>query len=219
MKHFFLLFLILSASLVGQEEARLTKEERLHWLEKWKSLNQESPQKKNSQLYHFPTVSGAVQVLYSLGVAGEWLQLVDGSDWKIGKQEKKKVADWQAGDQLFITQADCTLCDEQYRLVNITRGVMVHAKRHSKPLSHVSTAKTVIAIDTYDDIVYLSDGTCWNVTWLDEAVMTSWHLGDQVIMAVNSGYNRADYPALLINVSADAYDLGLDSWVSARQMY
>lgn len=206
--------LFVTASLV----ADVTVKDHLRSREKWNKLNAKQPHATGFDLYQNQATAATIQVLYSRGIGGDWIQLADGSEWKISPENSYLVAQWRAGDQIFITQSDCGSCSFHYRLVNATRDVVVYANRLSKPLSYLTTAKTITAIDPHQERIFLSDGTYWEVTWVDDITIKSWHLGDLVMIGVNGGYNRGSYPILLINVSSDPYDLSLDQWVTAKQI-
>jgi len=158
----------------------------------------------------------ACHAISKLGYAGDWICLEDGSKWQVAHGDQPGVLMWSVGDVIYITPSDSTLCGHEYLLVNDTKRTVVYANRLVKPASFGPYSKFVTAIDRQSDKILLSDGTWWTVLPGEESSWLRWEENHTVIIGVNNGFDREQYPFILINVGIDVFDLGLDERVLAK---
>ncbi len=215
-------------------EARsLSLAERGKTREKWMQLNRENPvdlsglDTKSFQANKAVKQDLKVYALYleaahrldNVGILGDWISFEDGSKWQISFSDQYEVSCWWQGDVVYVTQSDKLLSIYDYMIVNETRGTVIYANRISKPYYNGVYTRYIVSIDRFSDRILLNDGTWWNVAWIDDSIMQRWMENDTVIIGINSGWDCLTYPFILINVGIDAYDLGLDEWVSAQLSY
>lgn len=237
MKNWFIIltgsFFAISGSLLGDVEAAnrtLSLAKRAKIQEKWMRLNQENPldlrgkEAKSFQRSKAVSLDYKVYALHSeaahwvdtFGFLGDWVLFEDGSKWQISYSDQLEVVCWLPGDVVYVTQSDGFLSVYNYMIINETRGTVIYANRISKPCYNGFYTRYIVSIDRYADRIMLNDGSLWNVSWIDDSIMQRWMENDTVIVGINSGFDCLAYPFILINVGIDAYDLGLDEWVSAE---
>ena len=70
----------------------------------------------------------------------------------------------------------------------------------------------IVAIDYYRNIVFLEDGSVWNMSSLDAGVIDQWVINDVVMIGVNTGWLSSYNPNILINVNMLNYAAGASSY-------
>ena len=66
----------------------------------------------------------------------------------------------------------------------------------------------IIALDYYNNIVYLEDGSLWRMSSFDSHTVNEWIAGDIMIIGVNDGWFSSFSPNILINVAMLNYAVG-----------
>jgi len=157
----------------------------------------------------------ACHAISKYGLSGNWILLEDGSKWKTVQCDYDDVITWSIGDVVYITQSNSVLCGYDYMMINFTKKTVVYVNRLVKPTYFGPNSRFIVAIDHESKRLLLNDGTWWSVSEYDER----WEENHTLIIGVNSGFDKEDYPFILINVGIDVFDLGLDACVSAQISY
>jgi hypothetical protein len=63
-------------------------------------------------------------------------------------------------------------------------------------------------LDTWSRVVYLNDGSSWNMSWFDSSVVNKWAVGDIVVIGVNDGWLKGSNPNILINAVTGEWAAG-----------
>lgn len=133
------------------------------------------------------------------------VEIEDGSVWKIGRYDHTKAIHWLANDPLVITQNNRWFSKYQYQIVNKSKGHSVEANLFLGPILNGPHSRFVTAINKEERLVYLSDNTHWDISYLDQSTLKDWLLNDYVIVGSNSKQSFWDKEreALLINVNTN----------------
>lgn len=134
---------------------------------------------------------------------GDYAKLQDGSVWHVHPYYRSIIKSW-AQDQVIFIKPDAS-CFSMYRYVLHNRATNEIAKVNyveaQDPL-YMATVYLVSGIDSSRNIVYLNDGTAFQMNPYNSS-FKKWWIGDRIIVGVNNKWREAAYPHVLINASID----------------
>ncbi len=152
--------------------------------------------------YHWPV---------ELTVAGDFLTLEDGSQWRISSDNIWMVLGWRQADQVFICRNQQYNPPYKYLLWNATNGQAVAAKLCLTPYINGQYTHYYAERTNSDQVFVLEDGSCWvlydndELFWRPLAVgmkLDGWHKGDIIMVGLNNDPADKDRrPYLLVNAS------------------
>jgi len=143
---------------------------------------------------------GAFHHAQKVDVFGGEITLEDYSLWYVSSADSYKMANWFTSDNLIICP-NPPFSFYKYRLVNQDTLVSVDVNLVLSPLIGGFATYYVMAIDALFDQVWLSDGSTWDMTPFDSAILKTWLPGDIVIIGVNDDYLHDLRPNILINAN------------------
>lgn len=152
---------------------------------------------------------GALQKLHSLGITGETIEFADGSVWIVNARDAYKTANWLLSDLIVVTPNRSWFSSYNFRLTNQDTGVSVQANLSLGPIYNSSCTHWIIAIDYYNHIIYLEDGSTWSMSYCDDSTIKKWVINDTVIIGINDGWQSYSKPNILINVNMLNYARGI----------
>lgn len=156
------------------------------------------------------THPGALHFPYSISLYGESVELEDGSIWTVCPEHAYVTLGWLPSDILSITPNHTWFSPYDYVITNENTGDWVHVNLYLGPLYSGPHTHWIIAIDTYNNIVYLEDGSAWHISSFDSRVIYSWAVNDTVIIGTNDGLFSSSRPNILINVNTLNYAAGVN---------
>jgi len=200
--------------------------ERARWMENLsKEVDPEAEEDliEKCGMCHMRRPDLATHIVHEMGYQGLTCTLEDGSTWNIKPNEAEKIAEWPTETNrypgeypslVFITQNTDFLkslfsSNYNYKIVNKHTRESAHATMTLGPL--LNECVSINNIDRKNGILYLDDGTQWNLSSFDSSVYKDWMptrqegskivMGDYIIIGVNNRWNCYWSPYLLINVT------------------
>lgn len=123
---------------------------------------------------------------------GKTLTMTDGSKWEI---PVGKVS-WKKNETVLIRFSD-GYKDGRFNLFNIGRNVSHDANLLSLPDRDKYTYR-ITYIDRSGAFIVINNDTVWKMN--SSEALSSWQIGDRIIVGVNSQWGIAYYPEMFINV-------------------
>lgn len=163
-----------------------------------------------SKSIYYTSHPAAYQYANSIAFFGETVELNDGSIWSISSNDTYKTASWYTTDLIIITPNHSWLSSYGFCLTNQTTGEVASANLSIGPAlpGYGYYTNWITNIDYYYNIVYLQDGSKWNMSSFDSSTVYQWVIGDVVIIGVNDGFLSSSKPNVLINVAMLNYAAG-----------
>lgn len=131
---------------------------------------------------------------YSISKKGEFIQLEDGSQWKVRNRHQKYVKRWNAGDAVVI-EASSFFTWSTYKLVNHTRNESADVEL-IEPLVNGSYSHWIAEIHPFNGYLRLQDGSIWRMSSKE---LMQWRVNDDVIVALNKDWFSGHYSYMLVN--------------------
>lgn len=142
--------------------------------------------------------------LSSISSFRDLIEIEDGSVWKVGYSDQKKLIHWRPNHLLIITQNSRWFSSYRYKIVNLSLSESVEADLSLGPLEHGIYTCFITAIDYKAKQILLSNNTRWQATSSDASIFRQWKMHDAVIIGQNTG-KQDSYSGLLINVNMNNY--------------
>ncbi len=149
--------------------------------------------------------------IHQLTLVTDVCKLEDDSEWAIDPQDQASVHyDWQAGDQILVSQNEREGSPYRYVLINQTVGQDADVNLVLAPDYYGACTVSIICIDRYYNWVWLSDGTVWDLSYFDRSITRHWEENHTIIIGNNNRNNwlSRSKPYILINVTMDDYARG-----------
>lgn len=144
----------------------------------------------------------------SVSLSGDSIELEDGSIWAVAGGDAYKTLNWLTSDLLVITPNPKWFLIYDYCITNVNTGVTVNVSLVLGPLYDALYRHWIVSIDFYKNIIWLEDGTLWEMASGDSSAMKNWLAGDTVIIGHNEGWFSSYNPNILINVNVANYARG-----------
>jgi hypothetical protein len=121
---------------------------------------------------------------------GEFIQTQDGAQWQINPADFYKLEYWMAGDDIEIVLNDGVFAtkDYDYYITNLRRGSSIAVNLFAIPETKEPCTYTIEVLDKGCAKVWLSDGTCWDVTLGSLPVIGKWEENDRVLIAKKTSW-------------------------------
>lgn len=132
---------------------------------------------------------------WAISKKGDYIELNDGSLWKVRHRNRKAVKKWNAGDAILI-ETGGFFSWYTYKLVNYSRNESVDAELSLMQGWQGRSAHHIIEVNPFDGYVRLEDGTIWRMSGRE---LADWHVHDDVIIAVNKDWFSQRYSYVLVN--------------------
>lgn len=183
------------ASMAAQNLTENGKPQRFAALAKSVSLN-------------YTTHPGAYHSPVGISLFGDSIELEDGSIWSIRSIDTYIVRGWLPTDVIVITPNHSWFSSYNYKITNQNTGEYVSGDMFLGPVYTSPYTRWIAAIDYYNDIIYLDDGSIWEMSLFDSGIIDEWLIDDPVIIGVNDGWLSSTRPNILINVNMLNYAVG-----------
>lgn len=164
--------------------------------------------KSLSSAVYYTLHPGAYHNPYSISIFGDSIELEDGSIWVVKPDHAHIITGWLPSDLVVITPNHTWFSSYDYKLTNQNTGEAVHVNVYLGPLYNGPFTHWIIAIDDYNNAVYLEDGSVWYMSSFDSSIIYNWVVNDTVIIGVNDGLFSSSRPNILINVNTLNYAAG-----------
>lgn len=148
-----------------------------------------------------PTLShhGAHHHAINISPKGDTLELEDGSIWSTSHSDRHKSKDWLADDILVLTPNHSWFSSYDYRFTNQTTGSSIEANITLGPILANKNVHRIFAMDAAKGILTLSDGSQWDMSWFDHAIVEEFQVHDFVILGNNDGWWKSFNPNIMFN--------------------
>lgn len=148
----------------------------------------------------------ATHAVLSVGIYGEMVEIEDGSTFTVASGSRWTVQGWRAGDYVHLLPNHGYLfglihSSYAYCLYNESTGESVEVNLTLGPYQFAETSWWISAIDDYNGIVWLMDGTVLKVDASDRYLIQQWEPNDHIIMGYNDGWHSGSYPNIILNVA------------------
>lgn len=153
------------------------------------------------------THDGAYHSPFVVSHNGENIELEDGSIWSIDPSHHHRTKDWISADLVVIMPNSSWFSLNNHKLINLSTGVEARADLVVPPTFNGLHTYWIRAIDPIERKIRLNDGSSWQVTRWDDAVIKDWLINDTVIIGVNDGWFTGQ-PNILINVDTSSHARG-----------
>lgn len=155
--------------------------------------------------YYYTSHPGALHYPISITVFGDNITLEDGSVWSVKGADAPVVLSWLSSDNLVLSPNGSFFSLYDYCLTNQNTAESVRVNLLLRPIYNSAFTHWVVAVDDYDDMVYLEDGSVWSISAFDGNVIRKWLVNDTVIIGINDGWLSSTRPNILINVETMTY--------------
>jgi hypothetical protein len=147
--------------------------------------------------------TGAYHYTTGFSIYNGWIELEDGSIWAIAPGDSYKIANWLFQDILTVSPNDFS--PYQFVITNENTGVSIEVNLKLGPFVHGVNSSWIVYIDKIFDQIQLQDGSYWDISPWDDAVLSNWYWDDAIIVGINNGVDSWNYPFVLINVATNSY--------------
>jgi hypothetical protein len=130
------------------------------------------------------------------------LTLEDRSQWKVSDEDIAEVASWKDHELVEISP-NYLSSSHAYYITNKETDSYVQANLISAPLRGSPYAVTIKGTN-YRYSFSLSNGTKWEVSFSDLALVRNWYVNDLVIIGVNNEW-FSSYTHILINTHTNTF--------------
>lgn len=156
----------------------------------------------------YTTHPGAFHSPINISVFGDAIETEDGSIWAVAPNDSYIALNWFPTDLIVVTPNHSLFSSYYYRLTNQNTGGSIAVNLYLGPIYNGLYTHWIMAIDYYNNVVYLNDGSVWNMSFFDGSVVGKWLVNDTVIIGVNDGWLSSSSPNILINVNMLNYAAG-----------
>ncbi len=132
---------------------------------------------------------------------GSTVELHDGSIWSIRIADRLATLNWYTNDPILVTQNNDLFSLYKYRLINMTTGAAVRTNLTLGPIYNGVYTYWITWIDYDNRLVFLNDGSCFQVSIWDNSSLHKWIENDTIIIGVNSQFDKSWNPHILLNVT------------------
>ena len=164
---------------------------------------------------YYTTHPAAYQNPVAFSYVNRTIELTDGSIWEIAPSDILKVASWIPSDFIVITANNSWFSSYDFRLTNQNTKETIQVNLELGPIAPIYGSiytHWIVAIDYYNNIVYLEDESVWKMSSFDSQIVDQWIVGDVLIIGANDGWLSSFSPNILINVAMINYAAGAASF-------
>jgi hypothetical protein len=139
------------------------------------------------------------------------VELTDGSVWSVSPSYVYMTKNWYPTDLIVITPNQSWFSSYSFCLTNQNTGQSVPVNLELGPVAPSFGAiytHWIASIDYFLHIIYLEDGSTWDMSAFDRNITEEWMPGDVVIIGVNDGWLSSSKPNVLINVATLTFAAG-----------
>lgn len=131
---------------------------------------------------------------YAISPKGDFVQLEDGSQWRVRHRHYKTIKRWSSNDAILI-ETGKFFTWSAYKLVNHTRGEFVDVEL-IEPIQQGSLSHWITEINPYEGFIRLQDGSYWRMSANE---LLNWNVNDDVIIALTKNWFSNQNSYVLIN--------------------
>ncbi|MBA2728799.1 MAG: hypothetical protein H0U49_11585 [Parachlamydiaceae bacterium] len=135
---------------------------------------------------------------YAIAKKGNYLELSDGSVWKVRHRDRNKVKKWKASDAVII-ETGKFFSWHAYSLVNYSRNETIDVELHLRDNLNGNTSHWIVEVNPYQGYVKLENGSVWRMS---TAELAAWSQNDDVIIGLSRDWFSRHHNYVLINPKA-----------------
>lgn len=158
---------------------------------------------------YFTSHNGVYYTPLAVSAFGNSVELSDGSIWSVCGDDCYKTLNWLTSDLIVVTPNQDWFSIYGFRLNNQNTGVSVRVNLTLGPIYNGIYTHWIVAIDSYQHIIYLEDGSVWKMCASDWSTYNKWMVNDTVIFGINDGWLSTTNPNILLNVNTLNYSRGI----------
>lgn len=145
----------------------------------------------------------AAHYLYATSSSGALVQIDDGSIWRVASSDTYKTRYWEHGDLIVLAENDAWFPSTRFKLINYTLRQSVQVEISKGPRMDWNP-RWVYSIDYNNLLVWLDDGTCWDISG-SVRQFDDWRAGNVMIIGINEGWGSSSFPFIIYNVTMNDY--------------
>ncbi len=131
---------------------------------------------------------------------GNYIELNDGSVWKVRQRDRNKVKKWNARDAIVI-ETGGLFSWYSFSLVNYSRRESIEVELHNSDKWHGNTSHWIVEVNPYYGYVKLENGSIWHMSTSE---LATWSPNDDVIVGLSKDWFSNQYNYVLINPKANS---------------
>lgn len=155
---------------------------------------------KSMTSIHHTSHPGAYHNAVGINAYGH-IEMEDGSIWTVHPGDAYITLSWLPTDLIVVTPNHSWFSPYQFKITNQNTAQAVLTNMQLGPIYNGLYTKWIVGIDYYYNVVYLNDGSAWNMSSLDSGTIGKWLVNDTVVIGVNDGFLASMNPNILINVN------------------
>ncbi len=178
------------------------------------ALKEASDEESLQSRGYYASRNDAYHSVYGLSTYGDVVTLEDGSAWSVSGKDQWKTANtgaynmWLSGDTVFVMQNKWKYTGYQFMLYNVNTGQEVEVNLSLGPVYNGLFTHWIVAIDYFNRLITLENGTCWSMSFFDSPVVNQWFINDTVIIGINQD-SLSWNSSILINVNTLTFAKGI----------
>jgi hypothetical protein len=134
----------------------------------------------------------------------DFIELEDGSKWKVDPDDIQEMYSWRMGDTLTITANHKWFSNYTYKLKNLYTDREVKVNPFVGPVAFGPYSHWIVAIDYPSQQLFLENGTSWHVASCNNEIFRNWAVNDTIILGVSYSW-CSSFDSILINVNMNNY--------------
>lgn len=131
---------------------------------------------------------------YAISPKGDFIQLEDGSQWKVRHRHYRTVKRWSPTDTILI-ETGKFFTWSAYKLVNYSKNEFVDVEL-IEPTSNGALSHWITEINVYEGFLRLQDGSIWRMSTNE---LLNWRVNDDVVVALSKDWFSSHSSYVLIN--------------------
>lgn len=183
-----------------------------HLTTKLHTEGEQSEERVTNHSMFYTSHPGAFHTISAVSLSGDTLELEDGSIWSIYSGDQYNTVIWLPRDVVVITPNNGWFSSYDFKLTNQNTGSSALTNLKLGPFYDSAMSHWIVAIDYDYNIVYLEDGSAWNMSYFDCGTVRKWLPDDTVIIGINDSWFSYSNPNVLINVNMLNYAAGMASY-------
>lgn len=186
------------------------EEQPLEFVEEQKQRTEASPDEDRilNDVVYYNSHTDALHQLFNVSYDGGALELGDGSVWEVSWGDRYKTRDWNTQQTLLVAPNYSWFSNYKFKFINTETGETAKVNMTLGPLTSSLATHWIQHIDYYSGVIWLEDGSSWNMSWFDSNIVANFNVGDYVFIGTNDGWWRSMNPNILINLTDFEYARG-----------
>lgn len=136
----------------------------------------------------------------------DFIELEDGSKWKIDTDDIEDTYPWRMGDTVILSPNFKWFSSYYYKIKNLTthRETEIKVNPYKGPVEFGPYSHWIVSIDRQNRQLFLENGTSWEIAKCNSDIFDQWAINDTIILGVSNSW-CSSYDSILINVNMNIF--------------